>query len=200
MAIFMRGHGSKREDGFCLCRPFPRKLTKRQRKRQNMIIADSLFELAMQLEGEREAEIEARRHGNTKLYQAYRNMLVRCDPKNADKHPCYAGRGIKVCDEWRKSFDAFRNWALENGFDGSGGRQMSIDRIDNNGDYSPDNCRWTNVKTQSRNRRSTVIYPYNGKELTQTEFCEEACVTIGTVYHLRKKGLSPKEIADKFSH
>lgn len=159
---------------------------------------NSLFEFAMRLETERLSEISERKRRRKKLYQAYRNMLYRCDPRNADHFPRYAGRGIKVCEEWKKSFDAFRLWSIAHGYDENGGRQMSIDRIDNDGDYSPENCQWTDYKTQQNNRSSNVLYLFNGKKLTQTEFCKEANVSYSTVSYWRKKGLSTQEITSKF--
>lgn len=89
-------------------------------------------------------------------------MKARCtNPNNPDYHH-YGGRGITVCDEWL-SYDNFYEWAMSNGYDDT----LSIDRIDNNKGYSPDNCRFVTIKEQCRNRRSNVVI--GGKYLVDIE-------------------------------
>lgn len=110
-------------------------------------------------------------HGenSTHLYWVWSGIIQRCtNPKNKG-FPIYGGRGICICDEWRYSFPAFRLWALVNGYEDG----LSIDRIDNNGDYCPDNCRWTDRRTQNSNKRNNHRITFNGKTQTVTEWAEE---------------------------
>jgi hypothetical protein len=89
-------------------------------------------------------------HGesNTRLFRIWDAMLQRCTNKNKHNYKYYGGRGIKVCDEWNK-YEIFSSWAKNNGYDDS----LSIDRIDNDGNYEPSNCRWATQATQHRNTR-----------------------------------------------
>lgn len=103
-----------------------------------------------------------------KLYQSWKRMLNRCyDPNNASyRH--YRKKGIEVCVEWKYSFENFLRWSIENGWKAG----LSLDRIDNSGHYSPQNCRWATSKTQARNRDSCIYITHNGETKSLIEWCE----------------------------
>lgn len=142
-------------------------------------------------------------HGDsyTRLYKTYRGMLDRCYNKNLKIYKDYGGRGISVCDEWRNSYEAFRDWALKAGYqDGLGRALQSIDRIDVNGNYEPSNCRWATSKVQQKNQRNTVRYMYRGDLLTISEFEEKYGITEKYFAYGRfKRGRSFDEILKEWS-
>jgi hypothetical protein len=81
-------------------------------------------------------------------------MKNRCYNKNSPDYKNYGGRGIKICDEWLNDFTAFNKWAFENGYDENAPKlACTIDRINNDLGYSPENCRWVDIATQNRNKR-----------------------------------------------
>ena len=99
-------------------------------------------------------------------------MKARCyNRKSIEQYKNYGGRGIIICDEWLgdNGFINFHNWAMQNGYSDD----LTIDRIDVDGNYEPDNCRWVSRKIQSLNRRNTLFITYNGKTKPLIQWCEE---------------------------
>ena len=92
---------------------------------------------------------ESHNETKTKLYHIWVGMKSRCFGKTSTAYDRYGGRGISICNEWKDSFLSFKEWALSNGYS----EELTIDRIDVNGDYSPDNCRWVSNSIQQFNKR-----------------------------------------------
>ena len=108
-------------------------------------------------------------HYNTRLYQIWQDMKQRCcNPKN-NYYKNYGGRGISVCNEWLDNFIPFMEWAYANGYQ----ENLTIDRINVNGDYEPSNCRWTTVKEQNRNTTVNKLITYNGETRCVAEWAEK---------------------------
>lgn len=138
------------------------------------------------------------KHGmtNTILYSKYCSMKGRCFNPNYQYYSRYGGRGISICHEWLDSFESFAKWAYENGFDDSKtGYEQTLDRIDNNKDYCPENCRWIDQKEQVKNRSITTHIIYNGEDLNYTEFSRKYGIGNDTFVRRRfEKGQSPEQI------
>lgn len=111
-----------------------------------------------------------RTHGEkrTRLYTIWSRMIGRCENSNDEGFPRYGGRGIRVCAEWRQSFEAFRDWALASGYTD----RLTIDRRENDGDYEPGNCRWATYTEQNRNRRDNKPIVYQGETVLISELAE----------------------------
>lgn len=121
---------------------------------------------------------------NERLYLVWSTMIHRCEDEKREKYKDYGGRGIKVCEEWH-DVNCFMDWAFANGY--KAGTQL--DRIDNDGNYEPSNCRWVTPKENSRNRRNTVYLTIDGETKCVAEWCEKLNVSQYTVYWwIRKKG------------
>lgn len=108
-----------------------------------------------------------------RLHRIYRRMINRCYNKKSTSYLNYGKRGIVVCNDWLKNRNNFVKWALENGYDNS----LSIDRIDNNGNYEPKNCRWATRKEQNNNTRKNVFLNFNGQTKTIAQWAEILNIT-----------------------
>lgn len=110
-------------------------------------------------------------HGmsNHPLYSVRKSMIQRVTKPSNCHYALYGGRGIKICEEWLKSPSSFFDWALKNGYK----RGMSIDRIDNNGDYCPENCRWVTQKEQTRNTRRNNKITFNGETMCISDWAKK---------------------------
>ncbi len=127
----------------------------------------------------------ARRHGRSKSaeHRAWSALKCRCLNPNATSYEHYGGRGITVCERWKNSFEAF--------FDDMGPRPSSlysIDRIDVNQGYSPENCRWATAKTQRRNSRQNKYLSFRGRTQTLVEWAEETGLSAGAIRLRLSKG------------
>ena len=125
-----------------------------------------------------------------RLYRAYSNMKTRCYNPNYFLYHRYGERGIKVCEDWKQSFVKFRDWALNNGYaDG-----LTLDRIDNDGDYCPENCRWTTITKQSNNRRTNRILTLNGEKDTMANWARKTGIPYWVIQErLDRKGWSEEK-------
>lgn len=109
-------------------------------------------------------------HGQarTRLYKIWLGMKQRCaDPNSANYH-YYGGRGVGICSEWLNSFKTFQTWAAETGYQ----KNLTLDREDVNGDYTPGNCRWATVKEQANNKRNNRLVTYNGETKTVSQWAD----------------------------
>lgn len=138
------------------------------------------------------------KHGmtNTILYSKYCSMKERCHNPNYVYYHRYGGRGIKICKEWEESFEAFVKWAYENGYDENKTKyEQTLDRIDNDKDYCPENCKWSSQKEQVKNRSNSTHIIYNGEDLNCTEFARKYNIDSEAFVRRRhRKGQSPEQI------
>lgn len=118
-------------------------------------------------------------HGetHTRLYKIWGNMCNRCSNPNNPAWERYGGRGIFVCNEWR-NFECFRDWANANGYKDN----LTIDRIDNNMGYNPQNCRWVNAFVQANNKRNNHLIEYDGQTMTLGEWAKNLHIPYKTLH------------------
>jgi hypothetical protein len=119
------------------------------------------------------------------LYGVWLSMKSRCENPNRPKFKDYGYRGIEICEEWQDAGN-FAKWAFSNGYK----QGLQIDRIDNDGNYEPSNCRFVTPKENSRNRRNTKLLTINGETKSVAEWCENIDISPFTVYWwIREKGV-----------
>ena len=122
----------------------------------------------------------------TRLYRIWIGMMDRATHFNRPRACDYVGRGITICPEW-KTWEVFRDWANNNGYNDN----LSIDRIDNNKGYYPENCRWVDTHTQSRNKRNNVVVTINGETHILSDWCKILGLNRMSVKSRIKDGLTP---------
>ncbi len=113
-------------------------------------------------------------------------MKTRCYNPRGSNYDRYGGRGITICDEWLSDFKIFYDWSVLNNYSD----ELTIDRINNDGDYEPSNCRWTTMQTQSRNRSDNKIITLYGKSKPLCVWCEEYKINYNTVQSRLDRGWS----------
>lgn len=145
------------------------------------------------------ASTTKKKHGqcDSRLYSIWANMIGRCSRPTSTGYENYGGRGIKVCDEWH-NFQSFMQWAEQSGYDPAlKFVECSLDRIDANKDYSPDNCRWVDWDTQQNNRRDTKKILFRGEQKTLAQLAKEYGVSSSTLRYRIKAGWSLEEALTK---
>lgn len=125
----------------------------------------------------------------TRLYKVWDGMKARCYNPKKEYYAIYGGRGIAMCEEWHNSFEAFRDWALSHGY----ADNLSIDRIDNDGPYCPDNCRWATISEQNNNKSTSHFLTFNGETKTIAQWAEETGFSFHLIYSRISKGMSVED-------
>lgn len=133
-------------------------------------------------------------HGmtGTKIYHTWQGIKKRCFKQNCKSYKDYGARGITICTEWKDDFQAFYDYVSQLPHFGEDG--YSLDRIDNNGNYAPDNVRFADRKTQARNTRKNIFVEYQGEVMALSEAAEKSGITYKTLYKKYKKGLRGDEL------
>lgn len=106
---------------------------------------------------------------HTRLYSIFSGMKKRCYNTNSQFYKNYGGRGIEICDEWLSDYQNFKKWAWENGYSD----ELSIERVNVNGNYEPSNCTWIDMRLQAKNRTNVAAIEYNGKTYTIRDLAKE---------------------------
>lgn len=134
-------------------------------------------------------------HGasRTRLYQIWINMRRRCTDEREKDYPRYGGRGITICKEWMESFEPFRDWAISNGYR----EDLTLERNDNDGPYSPDNCRWATYEEQANNRRNNVWIACRGENHTLAEWERILGLRPGSLSEYRSSGKDVLQIIER---
>lgn len=132
------------------------------------------------------------KHGqrHSSIYAIWGGIKRRTSVSKTKNYSHYGGRGIFMCKEWFDSFECFYSWAIEAGYR----EGLSIDRIDNDGPYTPDNCRWVTEKAQANNRRNNRMVEFNGKTQTLSQWADELGIPRARIYKRAQNNLPPEQL------
>jgi hypothetical protein len=128
----------------------------------------------------------------SRLYGIWSNMIQRCYNSKCPTYKWYGARGITVCNEWR-DYLIFKDWAFSNGYSD----ELSIDRINVNGNYEPNNCKWSDVIEQCNNRRSNRVLTYNGESYTISQWAKKLGVPSARIQYRLYNGWSIEDALTK---
>lgn len=137
----------------------------------------------------KEGNSRTHKMSGTRIYNIWHGMIERCYNANSASYSNYGGRGITVCSSWKKGFSTFYKWASKNGY----ANNLTIDRINVNGNYKPNNCRWVNIKEQANNKRTNIVINYNGKNKTLKQWSEDLEMSYSCLRHRLYRGWSEEE-------
>lgn len=127
------------------------------------------------------------------LNNIYYHMKDRCLNPDSDAYPFYGGRGITICKEWLDNIKNFRQWAISSGYT----HGLTLERIDVNGNYCPENCKWIPFREQAYNRRNTVYVIYRGKKIALARICYDLNLNLERILHYLKRNLKYIEDAEE---
>lgn len=126
------------------------------------------------------ASISNKTHGDSKekLFMVWSDMRARCNRKTHHAYGYYGGRGIKICEDWDSNYETFKGWAVETGYK----HGLTIDRIDNDKNYEPSNCKWATMKEQCNNRSTNKHVYFINKKFTISDFCKTFKISVASLY------------------
>lgn len=134
-------------------------------------------------------------HGltGTRIQVTWSHMKQRCYNPNCREYEHYGGRGISVCEEWKNSVAEFAKWAYANGYK----ENLTLDRIDNDGNYEPNNCRWVSMEVQENNKRNNHYYDINDGRYTLSQISKMYDISRNSLYYwINEKGMVPQDAVD----
>lgn len=180
--VIERAENNARGDAMWLCECSCENHTKR------IVMGNSLRQGKSQSCGCLNKEINSSKgkhyQSKTRLYNIWLNMKDRCKNPNNKFYYNYGGRGVTVCPEWDNDYCIFRDWAINNGYQDN----LTIDRLDNDKGYSPDNCRWATRQQQSNNLKKNIILEYNGEKHTMAEWSRILNISYMALCHRIERG------------
>ena len=150
------------------------------------------------MHGEYLADLK-RTHGEskTRLYKEWQDIKARCHNPNNKFYHIYGGKGVRVCDEWKESYESFRDWAIATGYNDN----LTIDRIDVDGNYEPTNCRWVDLYVQANNRSNTHYVTYHGETDSLDNMCRKLNVSSKAIrQRMRRRNFTFEQAVDNYEH